>query len=1334
MDDAISVRDLGQHFEIGVHIADIASFVDKDSPMDAYAQQQGVTFYRPEEEPAHMFPQDLSTKFFSLLPGCDRLAISLMVVKIDKQTYEILRRDFFLSVIRSDRKMSYEVAEKIIQTSCIGDQSCDTVEGCLAVAFKFSEDHRKSRKQDDWYYKRPEEDVHIGKGRSHRMVEELMIMFNHAASEHLITTETTKSLTPVRCQDEPDPEKKCQLKDKHSSLIPLSIHLSYHLDQGEYLDRSSRSEQRPVIKSKDYEGNPASDTFCVFTSLIKDLELAAKSRDIYKIIDLITTDDIHPQLLPVVTEFRKLFQSANILRSNSTSHSKIGHCDLQLESYTWASSPIRRYIDIIVQRLLHSVLGKTDIKYNTEEIDRLCADFSQKFSKQSEYKKKARSLRLASQLRQQSSGKVAFIIDVSATGMSFNLSFPFNSTSMSHPLSIMYSHLLLTDQPEYDAESECMTLTWMRRVYSFTNEKIHTELKRQRSGDHITPVLREAWKDMLSALRVEKWKELCQSIQNISSSIIRDNQTQPNKSDAEWQIVSRNLEKVTQTQLEHYVTLSLKLKAGETLQVQIGTDTRRGLLVPMVQLVKINPKFEICLEHVKYPTKCFSKYAVRSSKKQYVDYMEYQKIWKPLCEMESASNAVAENDSIVLEDVQVTWKGKSNDKYRKGFFILPLEKKKEWSIEFDLLNCFLCIRLRDLRQTDIHAPEGTHNFADLMDTKSFTWVAHGLTTKVTDEDRAKQLSYIKIEFCLDQLSMENIPDIPSKTRLTVELIPKLLPDARKETAIINLAHANQLVKNIALGRSTTPKNGAIDIVQKTWKPQIIDESMGLPSLNNSQKKAINEALHSTFTLIQGPPGTGKTVVGVYLVILFVMWNKQNFISLEKKDNNSEEKKKGCILYCGPSNKSVDVVAEHLVKMKEGLKPLRVYSEQMEMLEFPYPGSQLKLSRTALREQKPHQDLRSITLHHLIRSPGNPLAHQIRVFDARIKRGEELTDEEIESYKKLLKDARQEELKKHDVILCTCTSASSPNITKMLNVQQIIIDECAMATEPEAFIPLVSHKPKQIVLLGDHKQLQPIVHCDLGKHLGMRRSLFERYMEKALMLDTQYRMHESICEFPSEEFYNGRLKTGVKSELSVLLTKSKARTPIVFGHLEGKETSLVVSTEKGNENSKANIEEAEQSVRIAWLLISYAQIEPSSIAILTPYNAQVAKINEILSKRHIQDVSVSTIVKSQGSEWHYVILSTVRSCPISEIDSEPTKAWLTTHLGFIMDPNQVNVGLTRAKTGLCIIGNKNLLNCSALWGRLLKHYEEKNCVMDSAKDIQVQKPGAQKSKRFSRSRS
>lgn len=65
------------------------------------------------------------------------------------------------------------------------------------------------------------------------------------------------------------------------------------------------------------------------------------------------------------------------------------------------------------------------------------------------------------------------------------------------------------------------------------------------------------------------------------------------------------------------------------------------------------------------------------------------------------------------------------------------------------------------------------------------------------------------------------------------------------------------------------------------------------------------------------------------------------------------------------------------------------------------------------------------------------------------------------YTKALKKAQKHELLKHDVILCTCSTALKPILKETMDFRQILIDECAMATEPEAFIPLVSHKPEQV---------------------------------------------------------------------------------------------------------------------------------------------------------------------------------------------------------------------------------------------------------------------------------
>ncbi|XP_036427088.1 helicase with zinc finger domain 2 [Colossoma macropomum] len=1307
LDDAISVRDLGQFYEVGIHIADVASFVAKDSELDKYARQQGTAFYLSEGEPTYMFPKDLSTKDFSLLPGCQRRCISLMT-EVDKQTNCIRRRMFFKSVICSKRKFTYAEVEEILRTS--GDKyDFNTLEGCLAIACHFAEVHRKHRKQDDWCYKSPDEDVVLGRRRSHRLVEELMIMFNHTVADRLLSDQKTKSLAPLRCQDSPNREELRQLLDRNASLIPMSIHLSSQLDHTE-------AGNFHLMRQNDHSGqeNPISDSesFPLLVSVLKNLKIAALNNDIYRMVDLITTDDIHPLLLPLMINLRRLLYKSHVLRANSTHLSRIGHHDLELDSYTWASSPIRRYIDVIVQRLLHSVLDNTKIEYTNHDVDLCCVEFTLKNNNQSACQKKSHALSLASKLSSQNARKVAYIVEVIPTGNNFRISFPLNRTSLPEMVSIMYRDLQLADQPMYDEVNDCLVLSWARRVYSFSSPSIHTELKQQEANSVITQVPTESWKHLLSAIKEEKWDLTVQTIDKMTSTVHTRQRVRKNT-----QIPAIASRMQMPNQEEHYIDMSLKLKQGKIIEVQLGTDTARGLLVPAVQLLIVNPKFEICLEHTKNPIVSFSKYALCSSRPSYNTYMDYQKIWKPLCEMESACSAVAENESIIIEDAELKWE-KSKD-HLKGSFRLPLEKKAQWAIDGNLRNCFLCIRLR-IQQHDLspllEASLTDSQDVNLMDVPGLIWIAHGVVTNVSGEEESKELTYMEIDFRINHMPMTNIPDqvFSESARFTVELIPKLLPDVRKENAIDNLTKANQLVKTIATGKKTQDKRTKIPTCNRSRFEIENHHSLGFPQLNNSQSKAIKEALSNEFTLIQGPPGTGKTVVGVHIVYWFFQEN-QNLPHLQRVEN--EDPKKRCILYCGPSNKSVDVVAGQLLKLQGKLKPLRVYSDQMEILEFPYPGSTLKLSRHSKRVEKPNKELRSITLHHRIRGADNPYSAQIQAFDLKIQRDQYLTDEEMRSYKDCLKKARKHELLQHDVILCTCTAASHPILAHVLNFQQIIIDECAMATEPEAFIPLVTHKPKQIVLLGDHKQLQPVVHCELLQRLGMRQSLFERYMRKALMLDTQYRMQEDICAFPSQEFYEGKLKTGIPYRQSVFMKRFHSATSIIFGHVDGKEQSLVVATERGNENSKANFEEAEEAVRTARRLIR-AGIRANEIAILTPYNAQVAKIKDILDTYNTKCITVNTIMKSQGSEWRYVILSTVRSCPASDIETEPTKAWLIKKLGFVMDPNQVNVGITRAQEGLCIIGNRDLLWCSHLWRKLLNHYEEKSCVVDPARNIQI----------------
>ena len=97
-------------------------------------------------------------------------------------------------------------------------------------------------------------------------------------------------------------------------------------------------------------------------------------------------------------------------------------------------------------------------------------------------------------------------------------------------------------------------------------------------------------------------------------------------------------------------------------------------------------------------------------------------------------------------------------------------------------------------------------------------------------------------------------------------------------------------------------------------------------------------------------------------------------------------------------------------------------------------------------------------------------------------------------------------------------------------QQVLIDEATQATEPEALIPCVTGA-KQLILVGDHCQLPPVVICKRAKKAGLSHSLFERLVQigmRPIRLEVQYRMHPSLSDFPSNMFYDGMLQNGVSS--------------------------------------------------------------------------------------------------------------------------------------------------------------------------------------------------------------
>ncbi len=116
-----------------------------------------------------------------------------------------------------------------------------------------------------------------------------------------------------------------------------------------------------------------------------------------------------------------------------------------------------------------------------------------------------------------------------------------------------------------------------------------------------------------------------------------------------------------------------------------------------------------------------------------------------------------------------------------------------------------------------------------------------------------------------------------------------------------------------------------------------------------------------------------------------------------------------------------------------------------------------------------------------------------------------------------------------MICCTNVCAGDPRLARF-KFRSILIDESTQATEPECLVPVVLGV-KQLILVGDHCQLGPVVMCKKAANCGLSHSMFERLVVlgiRPIRLQVQYRMHPALSLFPSNVFYEGSLQNGVSA--------------------------------------------------------------------------------------------------------------------------------------------------------------------------------------------------------------
>jgi serine/threonine protein kinase len=293
----------------------------------------------------------------------------------------------------------------------------------------------------------------------------------------------------------------------------------------------------------------------------------------------------------------------------------------------------------------------------------------------------------------------------------------------------------------------------------------------------------------------------------------------------------------------------------------------------------------------------------------------------------------------------------------------------------------------------------------------------------------------------------------------------------------------------------------------------------------------------------------------------------------------------------------------------------------------------------------------------------------------------------------------------DVVAGTCIGIGGILQDSLGEFDLCILDEASKATPTEALVPLA--KSKKWVLVGDSKQLPPYVDAalhdeavcqkfELDQH-SLRETLLLRlqaHLPPSLQaqLSTQHRMVSAIGNLISKVFYDDAL-TSVRTELCPVLSRvlPKPVTWLTTSSLKGRQ-------ESNHGASFLNPAEAQEIVKVIDRVEFFASALKAGsrgatgsdnrihIAVLSGYAAQSEHVSELLEEkrhewRHV-DVVCHTVDAFQGREADFAIFSITRS----NVHKRP---------GFLNSPERINVGLSRGRNGLCIIGDSEF--CSTLVG-------------------------------------
>ena len=680
LDDAISLilietNEQSRIYEMAVHIVNVAKYIKKDSDEDKKAMEASLSVYGTRDSGcAHLLSAEIRSRL-TLSPGKMRDVISVVcTVTIGDNTTkpQISKPEIKESQIVSQLQLTYQSANDILNGAIPAGLSHEiefynsnqpsqpSLTSCLNILYQIAMEQRKTRLgQIAAFSYKISEDGDETCWQSHLLVEELMIWANHAVAEHTYSSYPNCAL--LLRQSGPNNEEKFACLEHHKLILSNSLFLQ-------------------AMISKPVTAHPIT----IPNFLIHKLIDALNNNDAPLITYLLTADHYYPQLAVCQAQLQRINHRAEYCCTSDIKDAEaMSHYSLQLNLYTHSTSPIRRYMDICVQRLvIGSLLAGREDDFPVETFQGLCSHLNSRSKAARSFENGLKQVSLGLKLTAQSVECYAFVkqCDKSAVDLYFpDLMFKVLSPTQRN---IKFRWLGVVEKNP----NKKFLYAWKIKILSFegtislwgyqnpvANEPI--------SDDNASAVYKIETLDLTTnsnfkkvhnyakpipdfvSVDAETWKRLqCEACKTATVTAGSPHQSLKLLEDTK-RLLNVCIKDVS-AQQEPFITSSplvnleifCNISMYDLLKVWMSWEAKDQPIAPCIQMINVAPNAHICIQHNSSPAECFSEATLpQASKAHYNSISEYVGLWEQLILAEGAEISVKQSQIIIVQNATLKW-------------------------------------------------------------------------------------------------------------------------------------------------------------------------------------------------------------------------------------------------------------------------------------------------------------------------------------------------------------------------------------------------------------------------------------------------------------------------------------------------------------------------------------------------------------------------------------------------------------------------------------------------------------------------------------------------------